>query len=92
MRNLHSLLSSIEVPFSDHSVLVEEIVFDSRAARQGSLFITLEGQSSDGHDYLSQVYSQGGRVALVQRKVTLPEDFIQLVVPDTRIALARLAC
>ncbi len=92
MRNLHSLLSSIEVPFSDQSLPVEALVFDSRVARNGSLFIALEGQSSDGHDYLPQVYSQGGRVALVQRKVSLPEDFIQLVVPDTRIALARLAC
>jgi UDP-N-acetylmuramoyl-L-alanyl-D-glutamate--2,6-diaminopimelate ligase len=92
MRTLHSLLHSIEVPFSDQSLLIDEIVFDSRVARNGSLFIALEGHSSDGHEYLPQVYSQGGRVALVQRKVSLPEDFIQLVVPDTRIALARLAC
>lgn len=92
MRKLYPLLNAIGLPFTDRTMHVEEIIFDSREARNGTIFIALVGNSSDGHNYLSQVYEKGAKVAIVQRKANLPEEFIQLVVPDTRIALAQLAC
>lgn len=43
---------------------ITNIVYDSRRARKGSLFVAIRGSRSDGHDYLEQVSRQGA-VALV---------------------------
>jgi len=92
MKALTDLLQAIGVQFTDQMVQIEEIVFDSRAAKENCLFIALEGLTTDGHTYLNQVYDQGCRIAIVQRKTSLPSDFIQIEVADTRKALSLLAC
>ncbi|MFM7596458.1 MAG: UDP-N-acetylmuramoyl-L-alanyl-D-glutamate--2,6-diaminopimelate ligase [Flavobacteriales bacterium] len=92
MKALTHLLQALGIQFMDPSILVQDIVFDSRAAKENSLFIALEGLANDGHDFLNQVYSQGCRMAIVQRKTSLPSDFLQIEVPDSRKALSLLAC
>jgi UDP-N-acetylmuramoyl-L-alanyl-D-glutamate--2,6-diaminopimelate ligase len=92
MKALTDLLQAIGVQFTDHTFQIEEIVFDSRTAKENCLFIALEGVATDGHAYLNQVYDQGCRIAIVQRKTSLPSDFIQIEVADTRKALSLLAC
>ena len=49
------------------------------------------GYVSDGHDYALSAYDKGARVFVAQRPLSLPNDAIVLTVPDTRIALAKLA-
>lgn len=66
------------------------VSIDSRAIAPGQLFVALAGPRFDGHDYLEEVAAKGAVAALVQREVanaSLP----QLCVPDTRLALGRLA-
>ena len=92
MKALTDLLQALGIQFTDHKIQIEEIVFDSRAAKEHCLFIALEGLTNDGHAYLNQVYDQGCRIAIVQRKTSLPADFIQIEVADTRKALAILSC
>ena len=62
---------------------------DSRTAGPGELFVTLRGPRFDGHDFVVQAARQGVSAAIVERRldVSLP----QLVVPDARHGLARLA-
>ena len=62
---------------------------DSRNIAPGQLFVALTGPRFDGHDYLQQVAAKGAVGALVEREV--PDvDLPQLVVLDTRKALAQL--
>ena len=67
---------------------------DSREAseygRQG-LFTAIVGASFDGHSFARAVYDAGCRIFAVSRILPLPEDALQLVYPDTRIALALLS-
>ncbi len=65
MKALTDLLQAIGVQFTDHTIQIEEIVFDSRAAKENCLFIALERLATDGHAYLNQVYDQGCRIAIV---------------------------
>lgn len=44
---------------------VTNIVYDSRRARKGSLFVAIRGSRSDGHDYLEQVIRQGAVAVVV---------------------------
>ncbi len=62
---------------------------DSRGDCTGRLFIALEGERFDGHDYAEAALEQGATALLVQRE--LPLDAPQLVVDSTQAALEALA-
>ena len=66
-----------------------QVTTDSRAVSGGELFVALEGERFDGHDFLAQVAAAGAAGALVSRPVDL--DLPQLVVADTQRALGLLA-
>lgn len=68
---------------------VTGLAIDSRAVRPGDLFVALPGERVDGHDFVPQAVSAGAAVALVSRTVAAQAP--QLVVPDTLVALQRLA-
>ncbi len=68
------------------------VVTDSRKAGPGDLFVALHGQRADGHDFVPQVLAQGAACALVERLPDpLPEKGALLLVPDTSLAIQRLA-
>lgn len=67
---------------------VTDIVYDSRKAVRGTLFVCLVGAVSDGHSYAGAAYEKGCRIFMVQRELDLPDDAVQITVSDTRSALA----
>lgn len=87
---LSDILADIEYEStSDVSgVEISDIIYDSRKAAPGTIFVCLIGAVSDGHSYAGGAYSNGCRAFLVQRKLDLPSDAIQVIVSDTRAALA----
>ncbi|MDR0325550.1 MAG: UDP-N-acetylmuramoyl-L-alanyl-D-glutamate--2,6-diaminopimelate ligase [Oscillospiraceae bacterium] len=72
---------------------VNSIVYDSRRAGPGSLFVALTGHAADGHDYVAAAYEKGCRAFLTERKVDLPPDAVVTVCngESTRAALARVS-
>jgi len=46
-----------------------DVVVDSRQARQGSLFVALPGERTDGHFFVADAFRRGAQAALVQRLV-----------------------
>ena len=87
---LSDILADIEYEStSDVSgVEISDIIYDSRKAAHGTIFVCLIGAVSDGHSYAGGAYSNGCRAFLVQRKLDLPSDAVQVIVSDTRAALA----
>ncbi|TVQ86135.1 MAG: UDP-N-acetylmuramoyl-tripeptide--D-alanyl-D-alanine ligase [Chromatiaceae bacterium] len=65
------------------------VVTDTRGDCRGQLFVALRGARFDGHDYVMQAAAQGAAAAMVERPVAV--DLPQWVLPDTRLALGRLA-
>ncbi|MFV9504916.1 MAG: UDP-N-acetylmuramoyl-tripeptide--D-alanyl-D-alanine ligase [Oscillochloridaceae bacterium umkhey_bin13] len=47
------------------TVVLGEVVTDSREVGPGDLFLALKGERTDGHDYLADVLARGARGALV---------------------------
>jgi UDP-N-acetylmuramoyl-L-alanyl-D-glutamate--2,6-diaminopimelate ligase len=71
---------------------VSAIVFDSRKAVAGTLFVAIKGTKSDGHDFIPQVLQQGCTAIVVQDVMAdCGPDVTLLVVPDTAKALGELA-
>ncbi len=86
---LSEILKGIEFNTdSDVAVDIDDIVYDSRKARCGTIFVCLCGARFDGHEYAQQAYDTGCRCFLVERKVKIPDDAVQVLTSDTRAALA----
>lgn len=62
---------------------------DTRKPCQGRLYVALRGDRFDGHDFIGPAMQQGAVAALVEHKVDV--DIPQIVVDDTRTAIAELA-
>ncbi len=68
---------------------VTAVDFDSRQVSSGSLFCCVAGEHLDGHDHAAEAVSRGAVALIVER--LLPLDVPQLLVDDTRTAMARVA-
>ncbi len=65
---------------------------DSRQIESGDLFIAIKGEHVDGHNFISTVAKAGALGALCTRLVEdVPDDFLQIVVPDVVKALQATA-
>ena len=42
-----------------NSLNINDIHFDSRKVKQGSVFVAISGTVSDGHDYIEKAIAQG---------------------------------
>jgi murE/murF fusion protein len=63
---------------------------DTRSLQPGDLFLALQGERFDGHDYLDAAQRAGARAALVAHPVA-GSTLTQIVLGDTRQALQRMA-
>lgn len=72
---------------------VGAVVCDSRAVRNGDVFVAIPGTRSDGHDFVPAAVETGAAAVVVERTVDLPprRTVPQVVVADARAALSRLA-
>ncbi|NOQ34449.1 MAG: UDP-N-acetylmuramoyl-tripeptide--D-alanyl-D-alanine ligase [Methylococcaceae bacterium] len=79
---LHSRLIGVDVEISSVSI-------DSRTLQAGDLYVAIKGDNFDGHDFVKQAEEAGASALLVEHQINslLP----QLVVKNTRLALAELA-
>ena len=69
---------------------IEKMEYDSRRVGPGDLFVALEGHSDDGHRYIKSALDKGA-VAVVVQKDGDYRSKAQVMVPDTREALALLS-
>ncbi len=69
--------------------LVSQVSTDTRTIETGSLFVALIGERFDAHDFCQQAKDNGASALLVSRE--LPLDIPQVVVFDTKVALAEIA-
>ncbi len=72
-------------------VQVDEVVYDSRKAAEGAVFVCMKGTRTDSHDFIPQVIEAGVKVLVVERKVNVPEGVTVLLVERAREALAILS-
>ena len=80
---------------------VTDVVTDSRQAEEGSLFVAIVGERTDGHRHVPQAAAAGARAALVSNVEAVraamaeagrdPESLPLVIVPDTVAALGGLA-
>ncbi|MDY6305233.1 MAG: UDP-N-acetylmuramoyl-L-alanyl-D-glutamate--2,6-diaminopimelate ligase [Oribacterium sp.] len=81
------------------TVEVTEVVFDSRKAQKGTVFIAMRGSNTDSHKYIPNVIENGTEAIIVEEnedelplKVKeLPENLALIKVENAREALAKVS-
>src|SRR5436305_7512439 len=72
-----------------HDFFVSGCTADSRRLDPGQVFVAVRGPRHDGHAFVTQAMERGAAGVVVER--TVPEaGRLQVVVPDSRAAHARL--
>ena len=72
---------------------INQITTDSRAVKEGSLFIAIKGFETDGHNYIEKAIENGAEAIMIQegydyKKLLQYENITLVMVPDTRLAEA----
>ena len=77
----------------DPKAICQGIFFDSRKVTPESTYVAIRGNSSDGHDYLSEVCAKDVQAVVVENSSLVPKEFKGAVVEvlDTRLSLQSLA-
>jgi UDP-N-acetylmuramoyl-L-alanyl-D-glutamate--2,6-diaminopimelate ligase len=94
MKELKDILFgvSIEQTYGSIDKQINKIAFDSRKVEPNTLFVAIEGDQSNGHDYIEDAIKKGATVILVSEKPkNTPQNISFIRVNDTRIALAVVA-
>ncbi|WP_449538197.1 Mur ligase family protein [Ferdinandcohnia sp. Marseille-Q9671] len=92
MVRLNELLSAVEVlkTINEKDIEISGLSYHSGKVKDGHLFVCIKGYKTDGHKYLAQAISNGA-VAAVVEDIQEDLEIPQIVVRNSRIALARLA-
>jgi len=72
-------------------VTCETVAYDSRQITPGAVFIAIRGNRVDGHQFLGTADAAGVALAIVEEEGNLPASIGAALVPDARMALAKLA-
>lgn len=72
---------------------VNNLVYDSRKAGKGDVFVCIKGAKSDGHSFISEVISRGAAAVIVNKENTTEAcgDTTVVETDDTRAALAHMS-
>ncbi|HMT05044.1 MAG TPA: UDP-N-acetylmuramoyl-L-alanyl-D-glutamate--2,6-diaminopimelate ligase [Solirubrobacterales bacterium] len=76
-------------PVGDPGTEISSLAFDNRKVEPGALFFCVRGLTSDGHDFAPAAVEAGAAALVCDHRLDL--DVPQLIVPDTRAAMAPLA-
>ncbi|MCG8707490.1 UDP-N-acetylmuramoyl-tripeptide--D-alanyl-D-alanine ligase [Brenneria sp. 4F2] len=87
--SLRQIASILSAKLIGESVEIDEVSTDTRKLKAGCLFVALKGEKFDAHDYAEEAVKNGAAALLVSKR--LPVELPQLLVPDTRLALGKLA-
>ncbi len=72
-------------------VEVNEVIYDSRKAAPGAVFVCMKGTKIDSHDFVSQVTEAGVKVLITEHAVDAPEGVTVVETENGREALALLS-
>jgi len=72
-------------------IAVQGIAYHSHSVRSGDLFVAIQGEEADGHLFVGDAIKRGARSVVVSKHMADLQGVSQVVVKDTRAALAMLS-
>ncbi len=94
MKTLAAILAEVphELLHGKSDTVVQHITLDSRAIREGSLFLAVKGTQADGHRFIAKAIEQGA-VAIIGEQMPdqLPDQVAFVAVKDSAQAAGKIA-
>ena len=91
---LDQLKDSVDGEFigalNNETVAFSSVSTDSRSLLPGALYIAIQGERFDGHDFIAEAIRQGAVAVLLSKHVDTIVPAV--LVEDTRLALGQFAC
>ena len=89
---LKELLNHVEVleMTADPELEIGNVVYDSRKAEQGSLFVAVSGFASDGNRFIPMALEKGAVAVITAKKPEIDVPYV--LTPSDRLALAQVSC
>ncbi len=89
LMTLQEIAEAVQGKLVGTDATVSGVCIDTRILAEGDLYIAIKGEQFDGHDFIAQAEKKGALALLVAKQVA--SDKPQIIVKDTRLALAQLA-
>jgi UDP-N-acetylmuramoyl-L-alanyl-D-glutamate--2,6-diaminopimelate ligase len=91
MKQLSDLITGLSTQaIGPVDIPIEDIVFDSRKVKPGSLFVALRGVHQDGHGFIKTAVASGARAVVAEKSIDTSGATL-VVVPDALKALSPLS-
>ncbi len=95
MMKMSQVAEALDVTLQGKDVMISGVSKDTRDIQAGDLYVALIGERFNGHQFVAEARTAGAAGILVSESVTLSklqaQDYPQVRVNDTRIALGQLA-
>jgi len=75
----------------DLDIEIKDVAYDSRKVKKGSLFVCIDGMTTDGHKYIPSALENGAVALLVQKDVPAVDGVTIVKIKDTRFGLASVS-
>lgn len=87
--SLNEITQAVQGQAMGEDLPISGIGIDTRTLKSGDLYVAIKGLQFDGHDFCGKAEQAGARALLVSKTIDSPLP--QILVADTRLALAELA-
>ena len=91
---LRELISKISyskcINFKNYEI--EDVTENSKAAKSGTVFVTVRGNNFDGKDFIGEARERGVKVFIREEFVSLEDDETLIIVENARKTLAEISC
>ena len=71
--------------------VIKDIQYDSRAVKEGTLFVAIKGENVDGHKFISDCFAKGASAVFTENEVPADAAGCYIKVENSRTALQRLS-
>ncbi|MDE5781853.1 MAG: UDP-N-acetylmuramoyl-L-alanyl-D-glutamate--2,6-diaminopimelate ligase [Lachnospiraceae bacterium] len=70
---------------------IDDIVYDSRKAKEGTAFVCMTGAQADGHKFIQGAVDNGTKVIIIEHEVDMIPGVTYIQMDDTRAGLAYMS-
>lgn len=90
LRDLIKDLDVIEI-LGDANIDIDNLSYHTNSVNPNSCFFAINGNAADGHDFISIAVENGAKVIVSSKCIDAPTGIVNVVVNDTRLALAKMS-
>jgi len=98
LKSLLDVLDEKQIAGKSENIEIKGIVYDPQRVKPDFLFVAINIYTQldkieipEGHDKVGEAIEAGAVAVVLQRDMKVPDNVVKILVPDSRLALAKLA-